>query len=159
MKLLWPKSKWAGILAIRTLKVTWNILAIPVWVISTYFGVHSELRHPPRLTIATRDVLFSWDPGHNPLILLLWQCDSDSFATRAGITRRKLFWLTDQQWSRIEPHLPADARGKERVDDRRVINGIVHVLKSGCRWCDCPAEYGPPTAIYKRFVRWAERGV
>jgi len=45
------------------------------------------------------------------------------------------------------------------VDDRRVINGIVHVLKSGCRWCDCPAEYGPPTAIYKRFVRWAERGV
>jgi transposase len=72
---------------------------------------------------------------------------------------RKLFWLTDQQWGRIEPHLPADVRGKERVDDRRVISGIVHVLKSGCRWCDCPPEYGPPTTIYNRFVRWAERGV
>jgi transposase len=45
------------------------------------------------------------------------------------------------------------------VDDRRVISGILHVLKSGCRWCDCPPEYGPPTTIYNRFVRWAERGV
>jgi transposase len=72
---------------------------------------------------------------------------------------RKLFWLTDRQWSRIEPYLPTDVHGKERVDTRRVISGIVHVLKSGCRWCDCPPEYGPPTTIYNRFVRWAERGV
>jgi len=50
-------------------------------------------------------------------------------------------------------------RGVERVDDRRVISGIVHVLKSGCRWCDCPPEYGPPTTIYNRFVRWARRGL
>ena len=49
--------------------------------------------------------------------------------------------------------------GVERADDRRVISGIVHVLKSGCRWCDCPPEYGPPTTIYNRFVRWARRGV
>jgi transposase len=47
----------------------------------------------------------------------------------------------------------------ERADDRRVISSIVHVLKSGCRWCDCPPEYGPPTTIYNRFVRWAERGI
>ena len=46
-----------------------------------------------------------------------------------------------------------------RALDRRVISGIVHVLKSGCRWCDCPPEYGPPTTIYNRFVRWARRGV
>ena len=70
-----------------------------------------------------------------------------------------LFWLSEDQWQRIEPHLPRDVRGKERVDDRRVISGILHVLKSGCRWCDCPPEYGPPTTIYNRFVRWAERGV
>ena len=57
--------------------------------------------------------------------------------------RRNLFWLSDEQWKRIEPHLPTDVRGVERVDDRRVISGIVHVLKSGCRWCDCPPEYGP----------------
>jgi transposase len=53
---------------------------------------------------------------------------------------RKLFWLIDQQWRRIEPQLPTDVRGKERVDDRRVVSGIAHVLKSGCRWCDCPPE-------------------
>jgi transposase len=55
--------------------------------------------------------------------------------------------------------LPTDVRGVERVDDRRVISGIVHVLKSGCRWCDCPLEYGPSTTIYNRFVRWARRGL
>src|ERR1700694_3476797 len=63
--------------------------------------------------------------------------------------RRNLFWLSDEQWERIEPHLPTDVRGVERVNDRRVISGIVHVLKSGCRWCDCPPEYGPPTTIYR----------
>jgi len=56
--------------------------------------------------------------------------------------RRNLFWLSDDQWHQIEPYLPTDVRGKERVDDRRVISGIVHVIKSGCRWCDCPPEYG-----------------
>ena len=42
---------------------------------------------------------------------------------------------------RIEPHLPIDVRGKERADNRRVISGIVHVLKSGCRGCDCLEAY------------------
>jgi transposase len=73
--------------------------------------------------------------------------------------RSNLFWLSDEQWERIEPHLPTEVRGVERADDRRVISGIVHVLKSGCRWCDCPPEYGPPTTIYNRFVRWARRGI
>jgi transposase len=70
-----------------------------------------------------------------------------------------LFWLSDEQWARIVPHLPTDVRGVEWVDDRRVISGIAHVLKSGCRWCDCPPEYGPPTTIYNRFVHWARRGL
>lgn len=73
--------------------------------------------------------------------------------------RPNLFWLTDDQWAKIEPQLPTDVRGKPRVDDRRVISGILHVLKTGCRWCDCPPEYGPYTTIYNRFVRWAKRGV
>jgi transposase len=46
------------------------------------------------------------------------------------------FWLTEEQFARIAPHLPTDTRGKARVDDRRVISGIVHVLKSGGRWID-----------------------
>ena len=73
--------------------------------------------------------------------------------------RKNLFWLSDEQWKRIEPHLPTNVRDVERAEDRRVISGIVHVLKSGCRWCDCPPEYGPPTTIYNRFVRWARRGI
>ena len=73
--------------------------------------------------------------------------------------RANLYWLNDEQWQAIEPHLPTDVRGKERADDRRVISGILHVLKSGCRWKDCPPEYGPPTTAYNRFVRWAERGI
>ena len=70
------------------------------------------------------------------------------------------FWLTDEQFAQIAPHLPNDTRGKERVDDRRVISGIVHVLKSGGRWTDAPREvYGPKKTLYNRFVRWAAKGV
>ena len=73
--------------------------------------------------------------------------------------RANLFWLDDDQWQQIEPHLPTDVRGRDRVDDRRVISGILHVLRSGCRWKDCPPEYGPHTTVYNRFTRWAARGV
>jgi len=68
-----------------------------------------------------------------------------------------LFWLSDEAWEAIEPHLPKNQPGARRVDDRRVISGIFHVLKSGCRWCDCPSDYGPPTTIYNRFTRWSRR--
>ena len=69
------------------------------------------------------------------------------------------FWLTGEQFAKIAPHLPNDTRGKVRVDDRRVISGIVHVLKSGGRWVDAPPDYGPRKTLYNRFVRWAEKGV
>ncbi|MER9244054.1 IS5 family transposase [Mesorhizobium sp. M0482] len=69
-----------------------------------------------------------------------------------------LFWLSDEAWATIEPHLPKNQRGARRVDDRRVISGILHVLKVGCRWCDCPADYGPSTTVYNRFNRWSRRG-
>ena len=72
---------------------------------------------------------------------------------------RDQFWLTDAQFSKIEPHLPRDTRGKARVDDRRVISGIVQVLKSGGRWVDAPPEYGPRKTLYNRYVRWAAKGV
>ena len=68
-----------------------------------------------------------------------------------------LFWLSDAQWAAIEPHLPKNQPGARRVDDRRVISGIFHVLKSGCRWCDCPADYGPSTTIYNRYNRWSRK--
>ncbi len=72
---------------------------------------------------------------------------------------RDYFWLNDDQFARLEPLLPTDTRGKPRVDDRRVISGIVHVLKSGGRWTDAPEVYGPRKTLYNRFVRWAAKGV
>jgi transposase len=69
------------------------------------------------------------------------------------------FWLTDAQFAKIAPHLPTGTRGKARVDDRRVISGIIHVLKSGGRWVDAPDVYGPRKTLYNRFVRWAAKGV
>jgi transposase len=72
---------------------------------------------------------------------------------------RAYFWLTPAQFEKIKPHLPTDTRGVARVDDRRVISGIIHVLKSGCRWADTPEIYGPHKTIYNRYVRWAEKGI
>ncbi len=69
------------------------------------------------------------------------------------------FWLDDRQWVVIAPLLPTNQPGAHRKDDRRIISGIIHVLKVGCRWQDCPAVYGPPTTIYNRFHRWARRGI
>jgi len=69
------------------------------------------------------------------------------------------FWLSDSAWAAIGPLLPSNQPGARRVDDRRVISGIVHVLKSGCRWKDCPSVYGPSTTVYNRFNRWSWRGL
>ena len=72
---------------------------------------------------------------------------------------RLLFWLSDEAWAAIEPHLPKNQPGARRVDDRRVISGIIHMLKCGGRWADCPSEYGPSTTVYNRWNRWSRRGI
>ncbi len=69
------------------------------------------------------------------------------------------FWLSDAQFARLKPLLPNKVRGVPRVDDRRVISGIVHVIRNGLRWRDAPTEYGPHKTLYNRFVRWSEAGV
>ncbi len=69
------------------------------------------------------------------------------------------FWLSDQAWAAIEPLLPKNQPGARRVDDRRVISGIIHVLRSGCRWQDSPPVYGPSTTIFNRFNRWSHKGL
>ena len=69
------------------------------------------------------------------------------------------YWLAEEQFARLQPLLPSKVRGVPRVDDRRVISGIIHVLQSGCRWRDAPAVYGPAKTLYNRFVRWARKGV
>src|SRR5258707_6358120 len=69
------------------------------------------------------------------------------------------FDLTDLEWRVIEPLLPNKPRGVPRVDDRRVLNGIFWVLRSGSPWRDLPERYGPHTTCYNRFVRWRKAGV
>ena len=69
------------------------------------------------------------------------------------------FWLSEAQFGRIEPLLPNKPRGVPRVDDRRVISGIIHVILGGLMWRDAPAVYGPPKTLYNRFIRWSRAGV
>jgi putative transposase len=68
------------------------------------------------------------------------------------------FWLTKDQLKRIEPFFPR-SRGIPRVDDRRVVSGIIHVIRNGLRWRDVPLVYGPHKTLYNRFVRWSRMGV
>jgi transposase len=67
--------------------------------------------------------------------------------------------LSDYEWTAIKPMLPNKPRGVRRVNDRRVLNGIFWVLRSGAPWRDLPATYGPRTTCYNRFVRWRRAGV
>lgn len=67
--------------------------------------------------------------------------------------------LSEAEWRVIEPLLPDKPRGVARVDDRRVINGIFYVLRTGSPWRDLPERYGPYTTVYNRYNRWAKAGV
>lgn len=69
-----------------------------------------------------------------------------------------LYWMSEEQFEKIKDLMP-NKPGPERVDDRRIVSGIIHVLRVGCRWCDCPKEYGPYTTVYNRFNRWSKKGV
>jgi transposase len=67
--------------------------------------------------------------------------------------------MTDDEWNAIKPLLPNKSRGVPRVDDRRVLNGIFWVMRTGSPWRDLRETYGPPTTCYNRFVRWRRAGV
>ena len=67
--------------------------------------------------------------------------------------------LSDYEWTAIKPMLPNKPRGVRRVNDRRVLNGIFWVLRSGAPWRDLPETFGPRTTCYNRFVRWRQAGV
>ena len=69
-----------------------------------------------------------------------------------------LFWLTDAQLERLKPFFPL-SHGVPRVDDRRVLSGIIFINRNGLRWRDAPAEYGPHKTLYNRWVRWSRLGV
>ena len=74
------------------------------------------------------------------------------------MTRRR-YELTNHEWSIIAPLLPHKPRGVPRVDDRRVLNGILWRFRTGSPWAEVPERYGPHTTCYNRFVRWRKAGV
>lgn len=69
-----------------------------------------------------------------------------------------LFWLSDEQMARLRPFFPK-SHGKPRVDDRRVLGGIIFINRNGLRWSDAPPEYGPAKTLYNRWNRWSDMGV
>ncbi len=69
-----------------------------------------------------------------------------------------LFWLSEDQLAKIKPFFPL-SHGVARVDDRRVVSGIIFVIRNGLRWRDAPIDYGPHKTLYNRFIRWSKLGV
>ncbi len=69
-----------------------------------------------------------------------------------------LFWLSNEQMARLRPFFPK-SHGVPRVDDRRVLSGIIFVNRNGLRWSDAPKEYVPAKTLYNRWKRWGEMGV
>jgi putative transposase len=70
----------------------------------------------------------------------------------------EVWMLSRAQMKRLEPHFPL-SHGRPRVDDRRVLSGIVYVIRNGLQWKDAPVGYGPHKTLYNRFVRWSRMGV
>ena len=71
---------------------------------------------------------------------------------------RNIYSGGNAQMERLRPFFPK-SRGMPRVDDRRVLSGIIYVQKNGLQWKDAPAVYRPPKTLYNRFVRWSRMGV
>ncbi len=69
-----------------------------------------------------------------------------------------LYWLTNDQMARLQPFFPR-SHGRPRVDDRRVLSGIIFINRNGLRWCDAPREYGPAKTLYNRWKRWSDKGI
>ena len=82
----------------------------------------------------------------------------DSIPPTVGDFMNNLYWLSEDQMGRLRPYFPM-SRGRARVDDRRVLSGIIFINRNGLRWCDAPKQYGPYKTLYNRWKRWSDMGV
>ncbi len=85
--------------------------------------------------------------------MLLFQRDSKPQSVGGNMSN--LYWLSEVQMDRLRPFFPKN-RGRARVDDRRVLSGIIFINRNGLRLRDAPAEYGPPKTLYNRWKRWSD---
>ena len=69
-----------------------------------------------------------------------------------------LYWLSDAQMERLKPFFPK-SHGKPRVDDRRILSGIIFINRNGLRWGDAPKEYDQHKTLYHRWKRRSGNGV
>ena len=90
--------------------------------------------------------------GFRPITAFALRLVCDSGSATAGAWILSEFWLSEVRFERLRSLLSDKVRGVARVDDRRVISGIIHVMKPGGRWIDAPACYGPRKTLYNRFV-------
>lgn len=90
-------------------------------------------------------------------LVALWRACAETIKRREiAVTTTP---LTDRQWERIRPALPsANHQGRPRADDRRTLDGILYVLRTGCRWHDLPPRYGSPVTCWRRFRQWEGDG-
>ena len=78
------------------------------------------------------------------------------------MTVQRRYELTDEEWERIKVYFPereADQLGRPRNDDRRILNGILWIVRSGAAWRDLPERYGAWSTVYSRFAQWQEEGI
>ena len=130
-------SNNSGVSILWSLVLCWRILAL---IISDYCGDGDA------------------QLGSGPINYSFRISLDDAFRTFGGYQKKDLSWLTQTQLDRMAPHFPL-SHGIPRVDDLRVISGIIHVIKRGLQWRDAPSDYGPHKTLYNRFVRWSRMGV
>lgn len=139
-----------------------EILVISVWRdverIEAFVGPHwrEAMIVPGEADLLESARVEHYNESYRSLIEL-WSATADVIkrreATALAVT------LTDAQWEAIRPLLPAPARtGRPRAHDRRTLEGILYVLRNGCRWHDMPSHYGDPVTCWRRFVRWQTTG-
>lgn len=71
----------------------------------------------------------------------------------------ELFWLDDAQWQAIAPIMQTHPKVPGKIGDRATLSGIIHVLRAGCAWHECPGDYGPHVSLLHRFKVMKRRGM
>ncbi len=78
------------------------------------------------------------------------------------MTTKRRYELSDNEWERLKKYFPAREAGqlgRPRSDERKLLNGVLWVLRSGAPWRDVPERYSPWSTVYNRFVQWQENGL
>ncbi len=66
--------------------------------------------------------------------------------------------MTDDEWKTLQQALPTDGPGPRRRNDRKIFNGIFHILRTGEPWRNLPERYGPHSTCFNRYNRWRQKG-